>query len=320
MDNPLVAHFCAPVLIPTLCRFQHFKDCIESLKQNSLALQTDLYIALDYPFHESHHAGYAQIAEYLERLEGFKKIVILKRPENFGTKRNLEEAMALIFKKYDRCIISEDDNVFSPNFLEYMNKCLIAYSDDHSVLAINGYTHPFNVRYEQNTVFRGQTNFSAWGFGVWKDRLEEMNSIKQRSFFQHIVFTPKLLFKVYQSGAKNVRYLIGLSRKKNKKWPGDICYSLYMAAYDKYVIYPVISKVRNMGWDGSGMNCNETSREYDVYSQQIIDQDKSFELKGNDWTAFKENKSNIIKYYSQGLIINIRTAIVLLCRLTGLIR
>ena len=98
MDNPLVAHFCAPVLIPTLCRFQHFKDCIESLKQNSLALQTDLYIALDYPFHESHHAGYAQIAEYLERLEGFKKIVILKRPENFGTKRNLEEAMALILK------------------------------------------------------------------------------------------------------------------------------------------------------------------------------------------------------------------------------
>ena len=40
---------CAPILIPTLCRYEHFVKCIQSLKENTLANESDLFIALDYP-------------------------------------------------------------------------------------------------------------------------------------------------------------------------------------------------------------------------------------------------------------------------------
>ena len=51
----------APVLIPTLCRDEHFIRCIESLKRNAWAKYTDIYIALDFPCKESHWDGYNKI-------------------------------------------------------------------------------------------------------------------------------------------------------------------------------------------------------------------------------------------------------------------
>ena len=39
----------APVLIPTLNRYEHLKQCLESLSKCSLAEHTEVYIALDFP-------------------------------------------------------------------------------------------------------------------------------------------------------------------------------------------------------------------------------------------------------------------------------
>ena len=71
---------------------------------------------------------------------------------------------------YDRWIFSEDDNVFSPNFLVYINKGLEKFKNDKSVFAFNGYRHFYNVKFKENTFFRQNIDFSAWGYGIWKDR------------------------------------------------------------------------------------------------------------------------------------------------------
>ena len=56
----------APVIIPTLCRYEHFVRCVESLKKNTWAKYTDIYIGLDYPKKDSHREGYLKIKEYLQ--------------------------------------------------------------------------------------------------------------------------------------------------------------------------------------------------------------------------------------------------------------
>ena len=61
----------APVLIPTLCRYEHFKRCIESLSACTGAEHTDVYIGLDYPAKESHRAGYEQIKNFTLMPEPF---------------------------------------------------------------------------------------------------------------------------------------------------------------------------------------------------------------------------------------------------------
>lgn len=39
----------APVCIPTLNRYEHLKELIESLQRNPWAQYTDLFIGLDFP-------------------------------------------------------------------------------------------------------------------------------------------------------------------------------------------------------------------------------------------------------------------------------
>lgn len=53
----------APVLIPTLCRSDHFIRCLESLKKNTWAKYTEVYIAVDYPAKESHWDGYSSLLD-----------------------------------------------------------------------------------------------------------------------------------------------------------------------------------------------------------------------------------------------------------------
>ena len=62
-----------PILITTLCRYEHLMRCIESLRNNSYARDTELYIGLDYPAKEEHWSGYRKVDAYLHGgIEGFK--------------------------------------------------------------------------------------------------------------------------------------------------------------------------------------------------------------------------------------------------------
>lgn len=56
----------APVIIPTLCRYEKFRNCMETLSQCTGADKTTVYIGLDYPLNQSHVAGYQWIKKYLQ--------------------------------------------------------------------------------------------------------------------------------------------------------------------------------------------------------------------------------------------------------------
>ena len=78
-----------PVIIPTLCRYEHLKRCVDSLAQNTHADKTELIISLDYPAKESHREGYEKILTYIDSIKGFKKVTCLKQDHNVGVWDNL---------------------------------------------------------------------------------------------------------------------------------------------------------------------------------------------------------------------------------------
>ena len=57
---------CAPVIIPTLNRAEHFVRCIESLKKCKYAERTEIFISVDFPFLKRHEEGYDKIKKYLK--------------------------------------------------------------------------------------------------------------------------------------------------------------------------------------------------------------------------------------------------------------
>lgn len=152
----------APVAIPTLCRFEHFKACIESLSRCTWAEHTEVFVGLDYPAKESHWEGYRKINDYLDHAGdmGFKKLHVIKRDPNYGldyVKRdpnqigNTAALVKEIAQSFSCYIYSEDDNVFSPNFLEYIDKGLEKFKDDDKVVAVVGYCHPYAFKHATTT-------------------------------------------------------------------------------------------------------------------------------------------------------------------------
>ena len=204
MKENIIVNNLAPVIIPTLCRYDHFKRLMESLNKCTWADKTDVYIGLDYPAKEEHRDGWMKIKRFLcEERFCFKKIVVFEREYNYGVKgenNNISALIKYVSTYYDRWIFSEDDNVFSPNFLVYINKGLEKFKNDKSVFAINGYRHFYNVKFKENTFFRQNIDFSAWGYGIWKDRYEQMTHNMTREYLRKCLYSFQKWKKVWECG------------------------------------------------------------------------------------------------------------------------
>lgn len=258
-----------PVLIPTLCRFEHFKRCVETLSACTHADKTTLYIALDYPLKEDHWEGYRKISSFIDSIEGFENVIVLKQEKNLGPAQNIKRAKEVIFDKYDAYIFSEDDNEFSPNFLDYMNKCMNRFKDDSSIYAVCGYNFPVDFgNYKKNIYFNHLC--SAWGIGRWryKEIPIEISSVKS------ILGSLRQVIRIYYY---NPKYLLSLLRMVQKEVVyGDLLICAYSIAQNKLCVFPTVSKVKNHGHDGTGQNSTVVGVQ--KYESQVIDQNSSFDL------------------------------------------
>lgn len=291
----------APILIPTLCRDEHFVRCVESLKENTWAKYTDVYIALDYPVKEEHWNGYEKICEYLKgNFSEFASMNVIKRPYNYGSNKNMRELRNDIFKKYDRFIRADDDCEFSKNFLEYMDKCLDVYENDESVLGVTGYSYPlkWNVDEKYNAM-KNSLIFPMWGTGFWKEKYITMQQDIEGGYIRN--FEGKLRYlKRKMTNARYLNYINGKFdyRKESLTMVAtDLACGCYMQLTNKFIITPVISKVRNWGFDGTGEFCQniELKNKFN-YRKQEIDKLNYFNPVVDEKSDFKLNKKIIDEF------------------------
>lgn len=259
----------APVLIPTLCRYEHFKRCVESLSRCTYAEKTELIIGLDYPPSEKYEDGYNKICDYLPQITGFLKVTIVRQEKNLGARDNLTSIKEYALQHYDRFIVSEDDNEFSPNFLSFVNQGLEKYKNEPKVVAICGYNYPVSMEgYDRNNY--ASFRFSAWGYGITKDKILNLAPEK----FMKYILRPDHFLKLLFKSPSHLISLFYMYRKHEIH--GDACYEMYCCINNKVSIFPTISKVRNWGHDGSGEH-GGINPEDDLCFNQEIDTESEFE-------------------------------------------
>jgi hypothetical protein len=258
----------APVLIPTLNRFEHFKNCIESLSVNPEATFTDLFVAFDYPLKDEHWNGYRNIEKYLADLRGFKSVHIIKRTINFGAAKNLFDAISMILSHYDRLILSEDDNVFSVDFLKFLNTGLDIYKDRADIFSVSGYNYPIEIPKTYPKDVYLWCGFSAWGVGIWGNKWNKVDFSEVVALKNVMSFlkNPNDVIKLNRIANHYIPALLHMLKQNRLHGDGYICMYLYIN--NTYSIFPTVSRVRNMGNDGSGINCNKL--EQDIYKDQKI--------------------------------------------------
>lgn len=273
-----------PVVIPTLNRFEHFKECVESLAACTHADKTELVIGLDYPPSEKYFDGWKRIKEYISSINGFYKITIFEHKYNLGPFENTNFLRNYVFEHYDAYIFTEDDNIFSPCFLDYMDKCLDQYFYDEKVMYICGCLEPEQKRlleYElnnSNSIIKVIGNLSAYGLGIWKNKELELRRKFPKDFRKYIFNSKIRIIKLLRCPAKLNHIYFWIQRKPELNRICDFTRNAWSVLNEHVNILPTISLVRNNGFDGSGENCGFSLNEIDSWNNMIISQDKIYNI------------------------------------------
>lgn len=309
----------APVIIPTLCRYLHLKQCLESLANCMWANMTDIYISVDYPAKDEHWDGYNKICILLEDkswLIKFRSFNVIKRDHNLGLGEsgNCATLIEEVLKNHEALILSEDDNVFSPNFLDYCNKGLYKFKDDKSILAICGYRHFYDIKYDDNTFFLQNVDFSAWGYAIWKDRIEKLNKVDRLWFKKRLNFRSFCRLRKYNGNSKAVDFFSYALRNNKPVVLIDKALSVYMAIENMNIVMPTISLVRNIGIDGTGANFHNANDDMQLkFATQIVDKNLFFNFVGNGNYHYDYNR-HMYKNQSIDKISHVRF-LYLICRI-----
>lgn len=279
----------APVIIPTLNRVDKLKACITSLESCTYADKTDVYISVDYPKTPYYQKGWNAVCDYLSeksRNHKFQKLIVIKREQNLGighAKSNFNVTLDELREKYDRFIFTEDDNVFSPNFLEFLNKGLERFKDDKRICYLSGYNYDFTFPPMYKNNFYITKDGSPWGMGGWFDRLDDIRRYQNLDFLKNILLDRELYNELKKRRPQTIRAILHMLKVGH--YYGDACLGCYVALEDKYWVLPTVSKVQNHGNDGSGAHTLSADKNImSFYDSQSMDDEAHFDFTDDIFT------------------------------------
>lgn len=287
----------APIIIPTLNRIVHLKRCITSLQANPWAKYTTLIISVDYPPNQRYQEGYNDICAYLQAgIDGFANVEVIYQDTNLGAYQNMQFLLDYSMKKCDRYIFSEDDNEFSPNFIEFIDKGLDIFEDDEDIMAICAVGSALKGMKNSNVV--KTQNFAAYGYGMWHAKRIKMYHTLDKEFYEMLVRDTNKLIEVIRTNAGLVFSLQSIIFSKEKPYRMengqipiiDQTIKMYLISEHKYAVGACVNKAKNWGRDGSGENCKE-DRCYDPEKIEI-DHDESFDYYYTDPMEMHTLKKN----------------------------
>lgn len=246
----------APICLFTYNRLELTKATINNLHKNYLATESELFVFSDGWKNESCKHKVVEVRNFLKTISGFKKITIFEVDSNKGLATSIIDGITQILSEYDNIIVLEDDLLTTPNFLDFMNQCLTRYKDDDSIISVSGHSLKFKLPqgYSSDVYVHGRAD--SWGWATWKNRwdiidweVSDWDSFKKDKN-QRIRFN--------KNGSDMFPMLQDFMERKNNSWAIRFCYTQFKL--NKITVFPIISKVDNIGFGEDSSNCNSYNR------------------------------------------------------------
>lgn len=253
----------APIVLFAYNRPVHLQRTLDALKTNILAKQSMLFIYVDGKKQniakeesEGIHAVKILLDKFMIEQNNnpmFDSINITYQKYNLGLADSIIYGVSEVMKQFGKAIILEDDILTSPVFLNYMNDALNRYENEAKVWSIAAWSYPID------TVDLGDSYFwrspHCWGWASWADRWQHFKRDTQWALEN---FDQKDINYINIDGSANYfNQLIANHQNKIKTWA---IYN-YLIAYkhSALTLCPSIPYVKQIGFDGSGVHCNEGS-------------------------------------------------------------
>ncbi len=142
---------------------------------------------------------------------------VFTHEENLGCAGNTGFILAKGFERADRVIHAEDDTIFHPDAIQYLEYCLEKYEDDERIFSITTFTNPqwndmcLDGDWLESNLIGIRDRFTCQGWATWKRVWDEVKDgwfgihfkktmevqadgqavFKGEEFLKHIVKDPK---------------------------------------------------------------------------------------------------------------------------------
>lgn len=234
----------APIVLFTYNRLEETKQTLDNLKKCKLANKSNIYIYSDGAKTEDKKSEVLEIREFLSSITGFKNIELICSDTNKGLAKSIIKGVTEVLDRYGKVIVLEDDLIVSEDFLEYMNSSLETYENREDIWSISGYGPDINIpeNYKENIylTLRG----CSWGWATWDNRWKDVDW-EVRNF--HSLKKNKVKINQFNISGNDMFKMLELQMmKKINSWAIRWCYSQF--EMNKYTVYPVKSKVKNIGF------------------------------------------------------------------------
>lgn len=253
MDN------LAPIVLFVYNRPDHTRLTLEALAKNTLANKSELYIYSDAAKNEKGVNKVLETRTYIESLRDkilFKSVTIIKAQKNKGLANSVIYGVSEIINRYGKVIVVEDDLVTTTDFLSYMNEALDFYREDSSIWSISGYSFKMKTPESYSHDIFYSYRASSWGYATWADRWNTVDwYVKDYDDFKNNRYKRR---KMNRGGRDMARMLDLQMTGKIDSWAIRWCYE--QSKQDKYTVYPIYSRVKNIGLDGSGTHSKQNKK------------------------------------------------------------
>lgn len=242
----------------------HLQRTIESLRLNTLAAESELYVYADGPKNETDAQQVAAVRQFLSGITGFKAVHIRAATQNKGLARSVINGVSEVLSHYPSVIVLEDDMLSTSDFLSFMNQALNVYATREDIFSVTGYTPPipFPDAYPHGLFLAPRA--SSWGWGTWAHKWARADwEVKD---FQELQYSADRRKAFTRGGADLWPMLAKQQKGIIDSWA--IRWTYCQFRNDAYGLYPVHSKIKNIGTDGSGTNFTFAS---DQYGQEMAE-------------------------------------------------
>jgi hypothetical protein len=240
------------IVIAVFCynRLAKLKVAMGALLKNPECMSMEIIFFSDGYKNEHDRKKVIEMRAYIDTITGFKQAHKHFREKNENIEGNFKMGLTYLCNNYEKFIVIEDDIVVTPNYIKYLLDALVFYENEKSVFCITGFCFPlYKKNYPYDTLVFNR--FSSYGWASWSDRVKnviwdknELKKLMQTS----VGFRKRLNTEGYDLCRMLRKQLSG----KISTWDIQMC--VYALENRLKIIYPIISKTLNIGFDNESTN------------------------------------------------------------------
>ena len=217
-------------------RPSHLKRLFFSISKYNFS---NLYIFLDGPKNDLDKINQNEIMLMVKKYPG--KIKLIKRNKNLGLKKSLVNGANYLANKHKKFVVIEDDCIPFTQFFDYFEVAFELMKKNNDIEVICSYQHSKFTKKIKKYVNIKLNIFIPWGWGTHSENWLKFQKNKKKYD----------LPSIYKK--------IKVNKKKKLKDIWSLDYISYINFRNKNCLYPSHSFIKNIGFDGSGVNSKVTN-------------------------------------------------------------